>query len=152
MLKNRLQEHSLGQNRQLSLKKGDIVYVAQGVIKKIGVPDEDIKHFIGPNDFLIIPPMKYAEVFVTLTAGQFLSLSEADFIQIMASHSYLLKPYQKLIMHWQRRRAIRGELLKQEKEKAKDLFPTYFKGIAQAISNRDKANYLSMSRSYYSTL
>ena len=152
MIESHLQEHQLLEDRQLTLKKGDIVYLAQGIVKKVGLPAEDIKDFIGPNGFIIIPPKHYAESFITISEAQFISLSESDFIRIIDAHSYLLKPYQKLIMYWQRRRAVRAELLKQDNKTAKNLFPKYFKGIAHDISNRDKANYLSISYNYYSVL
>lgn len=152
MLSMYLQQHKLQADCRLPLRNGDIVFLAEGIIKKVGLPDGDIKDFIGPNGFIIIPPKEHEEFFMTISEVELISLSEADFITITNAHPYLLPPYQKLIMHWQRRRSLRSQFLLQDKKKAKDLFPKCFKGIAHHISSKDKAKYLGISYNYYSSL
>lgn len=144
--------HKVAKGRQLILPPSDIAFVETGLLKKVHKTTEKVCHFIGENDFIIIPRKEENHEFIAIEKSALISCSIDDFTSITAANKQLSEAHHKLMLYWSVTRNIRAELLILSAAERKEKFPKYFKGMANRLSNTDIASYLDINNSYYSSL
>ena len=136
----------------LLLQTDDIIFLADGLLKKVREADGVVTHFVCAEDFIIYPPREDGHTFEAIQPCSLRYLHRDELQWMLTEDRGMREAYDRLLRHWARRRLQAAELLRLPAPARKELFYENFKGVAQQIASKDIASYLDISVSYFSQL